>query len=159
MQLPLGFHYYTDNTRGGWSIAVPDGWRMRVDPNYTSMVYFYDPTDQRKLMGVDTTRKPPTGSAVDDWLSQEAARKSRYPNYERVFIREDNFIGETGADWQYRYDTPGGRQHVSNLGFRMNPGLGHAIYWKMPESMWADMLPVYNIVRPSFRPATYGSGG
>ncbi|MET7395066.1 serine/threonine-protein kinase [Dactylosporangium sp. NPDC005572] len=155
MQLPPGYHYETDPT-WGWRVAVPDGWIKRPHETSKSMVYFQSNTDPRMRMGVDTTFTPPA-DAVADWEQQERARlrSGMYANYQRVGIEPvTNYQGQC-ADWQWRYDSSqGGRMHVSNLGCRVRPNLGHALYWEVPDSLW-DSEPVttmYGIIKVSFRP-------
>ncbi|GGM32313.1 protein kinase [Dactylosporangium sucinum] len=155
MQLPPGYHYETDPA-WGWRVAVPDGWIKKPHESSKSMVYFQSNTDPRMRMGVDTTFTPPP-DAVADWQQQERSRlrSGMYPNYERIGIDPVTNYHGLCADWQWRYDSSqGGRMRVSNLGCRVRPDLGHALYWEVPDSMW-DSEPVttmYGIIRVSFRP-------
>ncbi|GAA2589969.1 serine/threonine-protein kinase [Dactylosporangium fulvum] len=154
LQLPAGYHYETDPT-WGWTVAVPDGWIRTPHESSRSMIYFVSNTDQRMRMGIDTTDKP-SADPVADWTAQEAQRlRGRmYANYQRVKIEPAQFIGNC-ADWQWTYDSSrGGRMHVSNLGCRIRPDLGHAIYWEVPEDLWASqpVTTMYGLIRVSFRP-------
>ncbi|WP_327006307.1 protein kinase [Dactylosporangium sp. NBC_01737] len=156
MDLPPGFHYETDD-KYGWAVAVPNGWVRSVKkPNYPSMISFTDPLDGRWEMAIDTSFKPPQGDPVADWTDQEAARlRDRlYADYERVHIQPFTFRDDWAcADWQWRYTAPSGRLHISNIGCRVNPGRGHAIYWQTPDGLWDDFATVnkFNIVQASFR--------
>ncbi|MEV4509881.1 protein kinase [Dactylosporangium sp. NPDC049525] len=156
MDLPPGFHYETDD-KYGWAVAVPNGWVRSVKkPSYPSMISFTDPLDSRWEMAIDTSFKPPQGDPVADWKDQEAARlrDGLYADYEQVHIQPFTFRdGWTCADWQWRYTAPSGRLRISNIGCRVNPGRGHAIYWQTPDGQWDDFATTnkFNIIQASFR--------
>ncbi len=156
MDLPAGFHWETDATYG-WAVAVPNGWVRSVKkPSYPSMISFTDPLDGRWEMAIDTSFNPPKGDPVDDWRGQEQARlrDGLYPAYQQVKIVPIDFRdGWACADWQWRYTATNGRLHISNMGCRVNPGRGHAIYWQTPDALWDDSATVnkFNIVKLSFR--------
>ncbi|GAA3225310.1 serine/threonine-protein kinase [Dactylosporangium siamense] len=156
MDLPPGFHWETDD-KYGWAVAVPNGWQRSVKKaSYPSMISFTDPLDGRWEMAIDTSFNPPKGDPVADWKDQEASRlkDGMYPNYEQVHIQPFTFRdGWACADWQWRFTAPSGRLHISNLGCRVNPGRGHAIYWQTPDGVWDDFATVnkYNIIQASFR--------
>ncbi|MEV4140433.1 serine/threonine-protein kinase [Dactylosporangium sp. NPDC049742] len=156
MDLPAGFHWETD-AKYGWAVAVPDGWVRTVKkPSYPSMISFVDPLDGRWEVAIDTSFNPPKGDPAADWREQEAARlkDGMYPGYEQVGIGTVNFRdGWACADWQWRYTAPSGRLHISNMGCRVNPGRGHAIYWQTPDAQWEDSATVnkFNIIKVSFR--------
>lgn len=156
MDLPAGFHWETDATYG-WAVAVPNGWVRSVKrPSYPSMISFTDPLDGRWEMAIDTSFKPPLGDPVEDWRGQEQARlkDGLYPAYEQVRIVPIAFRdGWACADWQWRYTATNGRLHISNMGCRVNPGRGHAIYWQTPDALWDDSATVnkFTIVKLSFR--------
>lgn len=157
MQLPPGFHYEKDDTYG-WTVGVPDGWVRSVKrpTTYPSMISFTDPLDSRWEMAIDTSSEPPKGDPVDDWKDQERTRlaNNMYPNYEKVKIEPLVFRdGWACADWQWRYNAPSGRLRISNIGCRVNPGRGHAIFWQCPDGLWEDFAAAnkFNIVKASFR--------
>lgn len=155
MDLPPGFHWESDD-KYGWAVAVPNGWQRSVSTTSASMIYFTDESDSRWRMAIDTSFKPPLGDPVADWTAQESDRLAAklYPAYERV--RMDPFKYRDGwvcADWQWRYTATNGRLHISNIGCRVNPGRGHAIYWQTPDALFEDPITVnkFNIVQLSFR--------
>jgi len=152
--LPKGYHYETD-AKWGWTVAVPDGWIRTPHPTSPSMIYFVSNTDPRMKLGIDTTFTPPQGDPVADWTNQERTRKGDYPGYNRVRIETVNgYIGAC-ADWQWTYDSSqGGQVHVSNLGCRVRPNLGHGIFWQCPSDLW-DTPPaqaMYGLIKASFVP-------
>jgi serine/threonine protein kinase len=156
MDLPAGFHWEKDD-KYGWTVGVPDGWVRSVErPDYPSMISFSDPLDGRWKMAIDTSFNPPKGDPVEDWKDQERSRlrDGMYPGYQQVGIDPVTFRdGWACADWQWRYTATSGRLHVSNMGCRVHPGRGHAIYWQTPDALWDDTATVnkFNIIKVSFR--------
>jgi hypothetical protein len=135
---------------------VPDGWVRSVKrpDDYPSMISFTDPLDARWELAIDTAPKG-RDDPVADWKAQEKARLADklYANYEQVLIEPITLRdGWVCADWQWRYNAPSGRLHVSNIGCKVSTGKGHAIYWQVPDALWDDPAAVnkFNIIKLSF---------
>ncbi|MFG2037414.1 serine/threonine-protein kinase [Dactylosporangium sp. NPDC048998] len=155
VQLPEGYEWVTD-PKYGWRVGLPAGWIRTPHPTSDSMVYFVNNTDSRMRVGFDTSDHPPQGDPKQDWEKQERGRlNSRmYANYQRIKIADvDGYLGDC-ADWQWFYDSSQGHMRVSNLGCRVRPNLGQAIYWECPADMWNSppVQQIYNIIRASFQP-------
>ncbi|MEV6925950.1 serine/threonine-protein kinase [Dactylosporangium sp. NPDC051485] len=153
IQLPPGYEW-VENKEWGWRVGLPIGWQPVPHGTSPSMIYYVSNTDPRMRVGFDATVTPPLGDPKADWADQERRRKKDYANYVRIHI--DDVTGYLGvcADWQWYYDSTQGHMRVSNLGCRIRPNLGQAIYWECPADMW-DSLPVqqiYNIIKGSFQP-------
>ncbi|WP_433613568.1 serine/threonine-protein kinase [Dactylosporangium sp. CA-139114] len=156
VRLPDGYEWITD-PEFGWRVGLPVGWIRKPHPSSDSMVYYESNVVPGMRVGIDTTFKPPQGDPVKDWEQQEAARVAgnRYPNYHRLkIVPVKDYIGDC-ADWQWTYDSPQGHMHVSNLGCRIRPDLGQAIYWECTTDMWTQPAAqnVYAIIRATFQPS------
>ncbi|MER7005598.1 protein kinase [Dactylosporangium sp. NPDC000555] len=155
IQLPEGYEWVTD-PKFGWRVGLPTGWTRTPHPSSDSMVYFVNNADPRMRVGFDTSERPPQGDPKQDWEKQERDRlNSRmYANYQRIKIVDvDGYLG-TCADWQWFYDSSQGHMHVSNLGCRIRPNLGQAIYWECPADIWSSppAQQIYDIIKASFQP-------
>ncbi|HTJ32046.1 MAG TPA: serine/threonine-protein kinase [Dactylosporangium sp.] len=155
VQLPDGYEWITDQ-QFGWRVALPIGWIPTKMDDYPSMVFYRSNTDPRMRIGFDTTSTPPQGDPKADWEDQERTRirKGMYTNYQRIGIVDvPNYLGAC-ADWQWFYDSSQGHMRVSNLGCRVRPNLGVAIYWECPADMWssAPVQQIYSIIKVSFQP-------
>ncbi|MEU7870218.1 serine/threonine-protein kinase [Dactylosporangium sp. NPDC049140] len=155
IQLPDGFEWITD-PEFGWKLALPVGWSRKPHPTSDTMVYYESNIVPGMRVGIDTTDKPFKGDPVKDWEQQEAARlaDNMYPNYHKLKIVPVTYLGEACADWQWTYDSPQGHMHVSNLGCRIRPDLGQAIYWECTADMWtqATAQNIYALIKSSFQP-------
>nr|BFE63372.1 serine/threonine-protein kinase [Dactylosporangium thailandense] len=156
VRLPDGYEWITD-PEFGWRVGLPVGWIRKPHPSSDSMVYYESNVVPGMRVGIDTTFTPPRGDPVKDWEQQEAARVAgnMYPNYHRLkIVPVKDYIGDC-ADWQWTYDSPQGHMHVSNLGCRIRPDLGQAIYWECTTDMWTQPAAqnVYAIIRATFQPS------
>ncbi|MGI5247251.1 serine/threonine-protein kinase [Dactylosporangium sp. CA-139066] len=155
VQLPPGYEWKTD-PKFGWRVGLPIGWLPQPSPDTPSMVFFQSNTDPRMRIGFDVTYTPPPGDPKADWADQERARvaKGLYTNYQRVKIVDvPNYLGAC-AEWQWTYDSSQGHMRVSNLGCRVRPNLGVAIYWECTADIWSSppVQQIYNIIKVTFQP-------
>ncbi|GAA2367617.1 serine/threonine-protein kinase [Dactylosporangium salmoneum] len=153
VQLPPGYEW-VENKEWGWRVGLPIGWYPVPHETSPSMIYYVSNTDPRMRVGFDTTLTPPLGDPKADWADQERTRKSKLANYVRIHIEDVNGYLGACADWQWYYDSSQGHMRVSNLGCRIRPNLGHAIYWECPADMWdsAPVQQIYGIIKVSFQP-------
>jgi serine/threonine protein kinase len=155
VHLPPGYEWKTD-PRYGFRVGLPIGWLPTTYPDTPSMVFYQSNTDPRMRIGFDVTTTPPQGDPKADWQDQEQARLSKglYTNYKRVKIVDvPNYLGAC-ADWQWTYDSSQGHMRVSNLGCRVRPNLGVAIYWECTTDVWSSppVQQIYNIIKVTFQP-------
>jgi eukaryotic-like serine/threonine-protein kinase len=144
--VPAGFKRHVDPT--GFSLAIPSNWTVRREGG---RVYFREPGGSRLLL-VDQTDQP-KADPVADWRQQEAARRSGYPEYQRIRLEAVPYF-EKAADWEFSYAVKGGRQHVLNRGVVTGPRQAYGIYWSTPDGQWAGSQDVLRTVTASFTPAS-----
>jgi hypothetical protein len=150
--IPEGWYLHKDPT--GFSVLVPKGWTVRREPFYPYgrediRVYFNDPNSARLLLIDQTTH--PLDDAEADWRKQEAARKGRYRDYQRVVIQGVDYWREA-ADWEWLFTQDGTRMHVRNRGFVTARDKGYAIRWDTPAKDWDANLKNFDIIAAGFRP-------
>jgi eukaryotic-like serine/threonine-protein kinase len=144
--LPAGWSLRDDGT--GFRVPVPDGWHFGHDSDGRPL--WQDPGRTRLLL-IDQTRHPKP-DPVQDWLNNEAARRSGYAAYHRIRIVAVDYW-DKAADWEFTYLLNGTRTHVLNRGFITAPDQAYSIYWSTPDSQWADSQQQLNTVLAGFQPA------
>jgi hypothetical protein len=101
---------------------------------------------------IDQTRYPKS-DPVQDWLNNEAARKSGYDRYHRIRIEAVHYW-DKAADWEFTYTSKGGTPlHVLNRGFVTAPDQAYSIYWSTRADQWNDELRRLQVVLDGFHPA------
>ncbi|GIF64702.1 hypothetical protein Ais01nite_27370 [Asanoa ishikariensis] len=145
--LPAGWRMRDNGS--GFQVPVPEGWTYRNDGG--GRARWTEPNGNRFLL-IDQTRNPKPNPR-QDWLNNEAARKSGYGNYQRVQIKTVKYW-RAAADWEFIYTTDSGnRQHVLNRGFVTARDQAYSIYWSTPDSQWAASKPMLDIIIEGFKPA------
>ncbi|GAA4236278.1 serine/threonine-protein kinase [Actinomadura meridiana] len=151
--LPAGFTKRKD--RSGYSLAVPSGWSGPERKQGGD--YYYSP-DRAVYVQIDQVDDP-SDSAIDDWRRQERGG-TRFDGYKKIRIEPtgdhppvpDTGDGDKSADWEFTFDSGGGRRHILNRGFVAN-GHGYAILLCAPDKDWAkvfaDLQPVYRFFEPA----------
>ena len=116
------------------------------------MVYFREPSGQRRVLGIDSARDPKP-DPVADWKDLERRRVDNgdWRNYRRVRIDPVDYFVK-GADWEYTYDGTSARLHVLNRGFIAHPRQAHAIFWLTPDATWRDNLDEFELIARTFKP-------
>jgi len=145
--LPAGWQLRDDGT--GFRVPVPDGWEFGRDDD--GRAFWRDPKSGVLLL-IDQTRRPKT-DPVQDWLSNEAARRAGYPDYQRIRLEAVSYW-DSAADWEFTYTSRGNnRLHVLNRGFITAPDQAYSIYWSTPASQWDSWRDDLQIVFDGFVPA------
>ncbi len=145
--IPAGYHEFRDTT--GFSIAVPDGWRVSHQGHY---VYLLPPSGADFLL-IDQSDHPQP-DPLRDWQQQEANRESTYPGYHRVRLQAVRYPqAEKAADWEFTYYHQGVLTHVLNRNVLANSRHAYALFWSTPESQWARSWHIFKVLEETFRPA------
>jgi serine/threonine protein kinase len=145
--IPAGYHEFRDST--GFSIAVPNGWRVSHQGHY---VYLLPPSGAEFLL-IDQSDHPQP-NPLEDWQQQEASRESTYPGYHRIRLAAIRYPqAERAADWEFTYYHQGLLTHVLNRNVLANANHAYALYWSTPETQWSESWPVFKVLAQTFRPA------
>jgi hypothetical protein len=151
-QLLPGWWYYVDPTFK-WKIGVPGGWTAGVDPNYTSMTYFDEPTAPRRRLGVDISTHPKP-DALADWQTAERVRVAagELPQYHKVRLEAVPCQFKQCVDWEYTYTGGNVRLHVLNRNIVVSDKRAHAVFWLTPDSVWQESWANLEAAWASFDP-------
>jgi hypothetical protein len=145
--IPAGYHKFRNST--GFSIAVPNGWRVSHQGHY---VYLLPPSGADFLL-IDQSDHPQP-NPLKDWQQQEANRESTYPGYHRIRLVSVRYPqAEKAADWEFTYYHQGVLTHVLNRNVLANSRHAYALYWSTPESQWAQSWHIFRVLEQTFRPA------
>ena len=113
----------------GFSIAVPDGWRVSHQGHY---VYLLPPSGAEFLL-IDQSDHPQP-NPLKDWQQQEADRESTYAGYHRIRLESVRYPqAEKAADWEFTYYHQGILTHVLNRNILANAHHAYALYWSTPR--------------------------
>ncbi len=141
-----GGRAYTDRT--GFSVVLPRGWRVSRDG---TDVYVREPGTRAYLLIAQTTQ--PKDDALADWRAQERTAPTRFANYERIRLERVEYKGWDAADWEFTWQSSGAPQRVLNRNVRVSDRRAYALYWSVPANRWEELLPAFERVASSFRPA------
>jgi hypothetical protein len=101
----------------GFSIAVPNGWRVSHQGHY---VYLLPPSGAEFLL-IDQSDHP-QANPLKDWQQQEANRESTYAGYHRIRLESARHPqAEKAADWEFTYYHQGTLTHVQPDGLAVVP--------------------------------------
>jgi len=145
--IPAGWHEFRNST--GFSIAVPDGWRVSHQGHY---VYLLPPSGAMFLL-IDQSDHP-RPNPLADWQQQEANRRGSYPGYHRIRLQAVHYAqAEKAADWEFTYYRQGVLTHVLNRNVLANAKHAYALYWSTPASRWKQDWHLFEVFARTFRPA------
>ncbi|HEY8043163.1 MAG TPA: protein kinase [Streptosporangiaceae bacterium] len=145
--IPAGYHEFRNST--GFTIAVPDGWRVSHQGHY---VYLVPPSGAEFLL-IDQSDHPQP-NPLADWQQQEASRESTYPGYHRIRLQSVHYPqAEKAADWEFTYYHQGVLTHVLNRNILANSDHAYALYWSTPASQWGQSWRIFKVLAQTFRPA------
>jgi eukaryotic-like serine/threonine-protein kinase len=145
--IPAGWHDFHNST--GFSIAVPDGWRVSHQGHY---VYVLPPSGAMFLL-IDQSDHPQP-NPLADWQQQEANRRASYPGYHRIRLQAVHYAqAEKAADWEFTYYRQGVLTHVLNRNVLANARHAYALYWSTPASQWTGDWHLFEVFARTFRPA------
>jgi hypothetical protein len=146
--IPAGYHGFHDST--GFSIAVPNGWRVSHQGHY---VYLMPPARSMFLL-IDQSDHPHP-NPLADWRQQEASRIGTYPGYHRIRLEAIHYPpAEKAADWEFTYYHNGVLTHVLNRNILANAHHAYALYWSTPASEWHRDWHIFRVLADTFRPAS-----
>jgi hypothetical protein len=143
--LPKDWRWHKDPS--GFSIGLPKGWK--VSRRQGTRVWFRGANDAFLLIDQTTT---PKSDAKKDWQDQERYGKYNFPGYKKVRIASVDYF-KTAADWEWTYNSAGGRAHVINRGFVTSKHHGYAIYWEAQDKRWKKDLHYFETFTATFKPA------
>ena len=146
--IPAGFRRYQDPT--GFSIAMPDGWRVSHQGHY---VYLTPPSGAEFLL-IDQSSHPQP-NPLADWRQQEANREGTYPGYHRIRLVAIHYPqAEKAADWEFTYYRQGVLTHVLNRNILTNSTHAYALYWSTPQAEWSQSWHIFQTLARTFQPAS-----
>jgi eukaryotic-like serine/threonine-protein kinase len=146
--LPAGYYRFTNST--GFSIGVPDGWRIQHVGHY---VYIIDPSNAGIYLLIDQSDSPKPNPLLD-WEQQAANRASTYPDYHLIRLASVYYPqAEKAADWEFTYVKDGILVHILNRNVLANAHHAYALYWSTPESDWSAYYHYFQGFADTFRPA------
>jgi eukaryotic-like serine/threonine-protein kinase len=146
--LPAGYYRFTNST--GFSIGVPDGWRIQHVGHY---VYVIDPSNAGIFLLIDQSDSPKPNPLLD-WEQQAANRGSTYPDYHLIRLESVYYPqAEKAADWEFTYVKDGILVHILNRNVLANAHHAYALYWSTPESDWNAYHRYFQGFADTFRPA------
>jgi eukaryotic-like serine/threonine-protein kinase len=146
--LPAGYYRFTNST--GFSIGVPDGWRIQHVGHY---VYVIDPSNAGIFLLIDQSDSPKPNPLLD-WEQQAANRGSTYPDYHLIRLESVYYPqAEKAADWEFTYVKDGILVHILNRNVLANAHHAYALYWSTPESDWNAYHHYFQGFADTFRPA------
>jgi hypothetical protein len=147
--LPAGFYRYTDAT--GFSIGVPNGWRVSHQGHY---VYLTDPANAGIFLLIDQSDQPKP-DPLADWRQQQANREGTYPDYRLIRLTAVHYSqAEKAADWEFTYSHGGVPTRVLNRNVLANAHHAYALYWTTPASDWTASYHYFQSFAATFRPAS-----
>jgi hypothetical protein len=121
--LPGGYYRFTNST--GFSIGVPDGWRIQHAGHY---VYITDPSNAGIFLLIDQSDSPKPNPLLD-WEQQAANRASTYPDYHLIRLESVYYPqAEKAADWEFTYVKDGILVHILNRNVLANAHHAYALY-------------------------------
>jgi len=146
--LPAGYYRFTNST--GFSIGVPDGWRIQHVGHY---VYIIDPSNAGIFLLIDQSDTPQPNPLLN-WEQQAANRASTYQDYHLVRLDSVYYPqAEKAADWEFTYVRDGILVHILNRNVLANAHHAYALYWSAPESDWSASYHYFQAFAATFRPA------
>ena len=154
--LPAGYHWYTARAsssprRAGFSIAVPDGWRMRQHGDTTVM---RDPATDATITVTRGAQRGP-GPLREAALLANAPHGS-FPGYHRIALLPVPFHGTLAGAWRFTYARPGtGNEQVLELVARLDTDLGAQPYeltLTSPRRAWLGSRAAFGEAMNAFTP-------
>ncbi|EIV91738.1 serine/threonine protein kinase [Frankia sp. QA3] len=140
--------YTTHRDRGGWSAALPAGWRTSERGN--GRLITTAPSGYPDLLIEVQPKAGP--SAIGAWHDQEPAVRGSSAGYRRLSIRPaDGGAGTSAAIWEFTFTSGGRTIHVLDFGVVRN-GHGYGLRWRVPEQGWDAALGQMRTIVASFRP-------
>ena len=127
---------------------MPDGWTYQQVQGTRS---FREPGGTR-VLSVGAGRKPSADPVVA--CRTEARRLTSagmLPNYAEVAITPVPYASRA-ADWEYRYDAPGGGRLHALTRWSATGGRAYALGWVTPEFDWQTNRSYLTMIQASFIP-------
>ncbi|MGW0482307.1 protein kinase domain-containing protein [Nonomuraea sp. NPDC003214] len=149
---PAGWRTYR-NAAGGFSIALPRGWRAAKSPTRDS-VTLSGPGTAGKMVVEWTVPEVRHSTPEAHWraLEREIRDKGEFPGYRRIGIRPLTYLGVPAADWEFVRPRDGDLLHVVNRGFRTADDRPFALYWETSHSRWERDKHYVEAFLRTFRP-------
>jgi hypothetical protein len=145
--LPAGYYRFTNST--GFSIGVPNDWRISHVGHY---VYVTDPSNSGIFLLIDQSDTP-NPNPLANWEQQAANRASTYPDYHLIRLESVSYPqAEKAADWEFTYVRDGIPVHILNRNVLANAQHAYALYWSTPESDWNADYHYFQAFADTFRP-------
>ncbi|MEV0389770.1 serine/threonine-protein kinase [Nonomuraea sp. NPDC050643] len=151
-QVPGGWRPYT-STAGRFSIALPDRWQAKKNPQRDS-ISFTGPGSPGAMIVEWTVPDLPWRDPVKHWaaLEKEIKDKGEFERYTRIGITPVDYLGRQAADWEFTRVRGGVLIHVINRGFHTADGRPYALYWETPHSRWERDRRYFEAFAKTFRP-------
>ncbi|MEV5411747.1 protein kinase [Thermopolyspora sp. NPDC052614] len=149
---PPGWRLHKD--RGGFTIALPRGWTEFL--RSPTSVKFHGPGSTGYLQIDWTEAEEPILDPVAAWedLERRVQEEGKFPDYRRLRIEQQRFLGQEAADWEFTWRLPSGTiAHVLNRGFRTENGKPFAVYWQTRDSDWDRDTRFLRAFLNTFRPS------
>ncbi|MEU0571185.1 protein kinase [Nonomuraea sp. NPDC005983] len=149
--LPDGWRAYT-SPLGGFSIALPEGWKAVKDRTRDSITLSGAGSPGRMI--VEWTVPERTWADPErrwEALEKEIQAKGEFTGYTRIGITPLTYLGRPAADWEFTRQRGGSLIHVVNRGFRTAAGRPFALYWETPDSRWQQDRHYFDTFARTFR--------
>ncbi|MFE5936427.1 serine/threonine-protein kinase [Streptomyces sp. NPDC056470] len=146
--LPAGWHRVEDPK--GFSLAVPDGWKRRLNGDNVD----YTPDNGRHRIRISIDRTPDFENPYMHALDLEKTVKSR-AEYARVQLNQNTYRDQVRSalwefTWQEKANFPGPRHAIDQMYFG-DDGTEYALYMASPESSWETTREQFDIVVQHWR--------
>jgi eukaryotic-like serine/threonine-protein kinase len=151
-RLPQGWRTHR-NADGGFSIALPRGWRA-VKHATRNSVTLSGPGTPGQMIVEWTVPEGRHDGPVAHWraLERDILDKGDFPGYRRIAIRPLTYLGREAADWEFTRPRDGTLIHVINRGFRAAGDRPYALYWETPHGRWKRDRHYFETFVRTFRP-------
>nr|WP_239153240.1 serine/threonine-protein kinase [Virgisporangium aliadipatigenens] len=151
--LPEGWYIYYErlDRNGGFSVYLPNTYRPTFRRNGGAKYEIVRFSVGGRTLEIDQTDTPQP-NPVADWQGQRDRRRSAgdFPGYEEVKIAPVTYF-QNAADWEFTFNSGGGRSHVNNRGFVVSPTKAYGIWYQSPDADWGAARADLEIIFNSFR--------
>lgn len=128
---------------GGMTTYIPATWPTKTAPGPGAM-QADDPTGMARILryGGSATTVSDSYPVHADYERQFSANKS---NYVSIRLDRTDVRGTSAIDWEFEYDTNGGRRHVRSI-YWLSSGYEFFVYASAPVDFWPDAQQILDVM-------------
>jgi hypothetical protein len=128
---------------GGMTTYIPATWPTKTAPGPGAM-QADDPTGMARILrfGGSATTVSDSYAVHADYERQFSANKS---NYLSIRLDRTDVRGTSAIDWEFEYDTDGGRRHVRSI-YWLSSGYEFFVYASAPVDVWPDAQQILDVM-------------